>query len=148
MKIAFTIALAASALLPLGCDANRQSVRRLHLPPGSAENGKVAFVDLKCTECHTVAGVELPLPTAKPESVVMLGGEVTRMRTVGDLLTSIIHPSYSISEKMKPTTPKPAKSPMRPVNDVMTVAQMIDLVAFLQPRYHAMPPAEEYYYLP
>ena len=49
---------------------------------------------------------------------------------------------------MKPTVPKPAKSPMRSVNDVMTVAQLIDLVAFLQPRYHAMPPAAEYYYLP
>ena len=148
MKIASTIALAASLLL-LGCDSNRQSARRLHLPPGSAENGKVAFVALKCTECHTVAGVELPPPTAKPESVVALGGEVTRLRTVGDLLTSIIHPGYSISEKMKPSAgPKPVKSPMPSVNDVMTVAQMIDLDAFLQPRYHAMPPAAEYYYLP
>lgn len=149
MKIAFTLALAAVGLLLVGCDSNRESGRRLRLPRGSADNGKVAFIALKCTECHTVAEVELPAPTAKPESVVALGGDVTRLRTVGDLLTSIIHPGFSISERMPaPSGPKPVKSPMPVVNDVMTVTQLIDLVAFLQPRYRTIPAAPEYNYLP
>ena len=43
----------------------------------------------------------------------------------------------------------PPASPMREVNERMTVKQMIDLVSFLQPQYTQRPPPEnlEYYTL-
>ena len=104
---------------------------------------------MNCTACHTVVGVDLPKPTAPPESVVALGGEVARLRTVGGLLTPIIHPTFAISERMKrPPAPAPVKSPMPVVNDVMTVTQLIDLVTFLQPHYTQLhPPYDSYYTL-
>jgi L-cysteine S-thiosulfotransferase len=128
-----------AGVLLLGCD-NLQSGRRLRLPKGSVENGKAAFIALNCTECHTVAGVELPKPTGKPDEVVELGGSVPRLRTVGDLLTSIIHPTQSVSLRWKGAGKEPVQTPMPNVNDVMTVSQMVDLVRFLQPRYAEMEP--------
>jgi hypothetical protein len=147
MKARFVLSLAAVGLVLGGCDYGTKSTRSLRLPQGSVENGKIAFVALKCVECHSVAGVDLPKPTAAPEKVVVLGGEVARLRSIGDLLTSIIHPDYAISEKMRsPGTKLPTKSPMPAVNDVMTVRQMIDLVTFLQPHYKQLPAPLEYNY--
>jgi hypothetical protein len=147
MKTLLSLVLAALGFVIAGCDSNLKSARSLRLPQGSAEKGKVAFVALQCTECHTVAGVDLPKPTASPEKVVELGGEVTRLRTLGDLMTSIIHPNYALSEKMRrPGQEGPVTSPMRGVNDVMTVAQLIDLITFLQPRYREIPPPMDFHY--
>lgn len=145
MKPFLSLGLAVTGLLLAGCD-NLQSGRRLRLPAGSAENGRAAFIALKCTECHTVAGVELPKPTTAPEFVVALGGNVPRLRTVGELLTSIIHPTRSVSIKGKrPVVGRPV-SGMPAVNDVMTVTQLIDLVHFLQPRYSEMAPPMDWTY--
>jgi hypothetical protein len=146
MKTCFGPALASVALLLSACD-NLESGRRLHLPKGSAENGKTAFIALKCTDCHTVSGVELPKPTAAPENIVQLGGDVPRLRTVGDLLTSIIHPTQSIPLTSQGAAPTPDRSSMPNVNEKMTVAQMVDLVRFLQPHYSEMePPIDWTYY--
>jgi hypothetical protein len=126
-----------------GCDSSLKSARSLRLPQGDAENGKIAFSALNCTECHTVAGVDLPKPTVTPEKVIVLGGEVTRLRNIGDLMTSIIHPNYSFSDKM-PAGKRPAKSPMPVVNDKMSVKELIDIITFLQPRYTQIPPPPDW----
>jgi L-cysteine S-thiosulfotransferase len=148
---AFGPIIALLALLVSGCTEKLDSASRFRLPRGDAEYGKAAFVALDCTSCHTVTGIaDLPKPTVEPEKVIALGGEVARLRTVGDLLTAIVHPSFSISEKMKtPPGEVPTKSPMREVNDRMTVRQMIDLVSFLQPQYKQLPVPEtlDYYTL-
>ena len=147
MKALFALALAG--LLAAGCGRNLQSARSLRLPQGNADNGKAAFVALKCVRCHTVAGVELPKPTESADKIVALGGEVERLRTIGDLLTSIVHPSAGISEKMpRPVGTTITKSPMPVVNDTMTVTQMIDLVTFLQPRHTSIPLPQDWYMLP
>ena len=145
MKTHPVLWLICISLLWGGCD-NLQSGRRLRLPKGSAESGQAAFIALKCTECHTVKGVDLPAPFVRPELVVELGGDVPRLRTVGDLLTSIIHPTESISSKMKRPAVGAAVSGMPTMNDVMTVSQLVDLVRFLQPRYSEMAPPMDWEY--
>lgn len=141
----FNLAALAAGLVLGGCGDPVKSPRGLRLPRGDAENGRAAFVALGCPRCHTIVGVDLPKPTEKPELVVALGGEVTRLRTVGDLMTSIIHPTDRLSEKWQPPPgPRPVKSPMPVVNDVMTVEQMIDLVTFLQPHYREVPPLADW----
>lgn len=148
MKRLLRCALGALFLCAAGCDYSVKSARSFRIPQGDVEKGKAAFVALKCVECHTVSGVaDLARPTAGPEKVVVLGGDVTRLRTVGDLLTSITHPNFALSEKWKlPAANRPAKSPMPALNDVMTVAQLIDLVTFLQPRYSQIPPPYDWNY--
>jgi L-cysteine S-thiosulfotransferase len=66
----------------------------------------------------------------------VLGGEVSYIHSYGELVTSVIHPSHGLApgfsrEKIQTG----ALSPMPEFNDMMTVRQMIDLVAFLQSRY-------------
>lgn len=143
MKTKLTVLFAASiALLAVssGCRDQTQNTR-FEMPPGNAEKGKAAFVSLECYTCHRVSGVDLPAPTVEAARVVILGGDVYRLRTYGDLITSIIHPTGDISELMRVPLPEGAtKSPMREVNDAMTVAQLIDLVTFLQPRYQRLEP--------
>jgi hypothetical protein len=118
------------------CNSGTKSARGFRLPDGDEGKGKEAFVELKCYGCHKVEGVELPTPTVVGKTPVVLGGEVTRIRTYGDLVTSIINPSHRLSPRMKEEWAQASKlSPMPQFNDKMTVSQMIDLVAFLQPRY-------------
>lgn len=141
MKSRVILPLAVLApLLIAGCTRS-QTGMGFHLPNGDPEWGQKAFVALRCTECHRVDGVELPAPTVAPEKVVVLGGDVTRLRSYGDLVTSIIHPSFEISERLNyPAGAKPEKSPMRNVNREMTVGELIDIVSFLHPRYRELRP--------
>lgn len=137
------VALFASA----GCSKGPQSMRNFRLPEGNSERGRTAFVALKCHECHTVAGIELPAPAGVRRKPLLLGGDVVRLRTYGDLLTSIVHPAYELSDQL-PTRERMemSKSPMPAVNEAMTVGQMIDLVTFLQPRYRQLEPMYEFDY--
>lgn len=132
------------ALLATGCTGGQKSLRNFRLPDGDAARGQAAFVALRCHTCHTVSGVTLPAPTADPAHQLALGGDVARLRTYGDLLTAIAHPAYALSDKIPgPERRKMGKTPMKGVNDVMTVQELIDLVAFLHPRYRLLEPLYE-----
>ena len=86
-------------------------------------------------------GVELPPRVATAPTNIVLGGEVTMIRTYGELVTSVINPSHGLAPGFKKEQIKGGKlSPMPEFNDVMTVRQMIDLVAFLQSRYKEFEP--------
>ena len=135
-------ALLTLALLA-GCDSGPKSGRGFVFPEGDIARGKKTFVELKCYECHRVDGVAgLPAPTKAPERVVLLGGEVTLLRTYGELVTSVIHPKYALSEKLldRASYQDGKESPMRSFNDTMTVTQMLDVVTFLHPRYKKIEP--------
>ena len=78
----------------------------------------------------------LPRPTAVPQVDVKLGGLAMREPTDGELVTSIINPSHRIApagETERVTSGSGSR--MANLNGVMTVQQMIDLVAFLHDRY-------------
>lgn len=123
-----------------GCEHNPKSSRGFRLPDGDAAKGKEAFLALQCHKCHKVEGVELPAPVSFN---LTLGGETVRVRTYGQLVTSIINPSHVISEQYRKELAEANVSPMPRYNHVMTVEQMIDLVAFLQAHYHLAEPVFE-----
>lgn len=126
--------ISAWGWLAAGCQPGPKSAWGFRLPDGNVADGQATFVKLQCTTCHTVTGLELPPPGSKSPITVALGGEVTRIRTYGDLVTSIINPSHIISDKYQKQL-EGAHSPMPQFNRDLTVGQLIDLVAFLQPRY-------------
>jgi mono/diheme cytochrome c family protein len=135
--------LLAMAVATSGCPPQVNSGVGFQLPQGDADRGKQTFVALKCHACHQVDGVDLPKPTAT-EAIVMLGGEVTQTRTYGRLMTAIIHPTQSLSPKFAGAAAKPPlKSPMPTFNDTMTLAQLVDLITFLQPHYRELQPIYE-----
>jgi hypothetical protein len=123
-----------------GCDG-RHSAAGFRLPDnGSVERGKAAFVELQCTRCHTVAGVDLP-PPARVGFEIPLGGEVYQARTDGYLVTSIIHPSYRLARGSQAVGTAPEDlSSMPDYTHRMTVRQLVDLVAFMQSVYEIVPP--------
>ena len=77
---------------------------------------------------------------------VTLGGEVTKVKTYGELVTSIINPSHKLAERYpEEEVSIEGESLMPVINDVLTVQQLIDLVSFLQAQYEVTPP-EHYPY--
>jgi len=134
-----TLSLSLLVWLLTACTPRQQTGRGFVFPGGDSERGRLAFVELGCYNCHAVSGVSFPAPAVAPERIVIIGGEVSTLRSYGDLITSIIHPSQRISEKLAgQPLPDPKVSPMPAVNDVMTVQQMLDLAEFLQPQYRQL----------
>ena len=126
-------------LLTGGCNTGPTSGRGFRLPDGNAEKGKAAFLALDCHTCHPVVGVELPKPESPGHLQIPLGGDVAKVKNYGELVTAIINPSHGMSVKLTEEQKGGGQlSPMPNFNEIMTVAQMIDLVAFLQPRYKLM----------
>jgi mono/diheme cytochrome c family protein len=120
-------------LLAAGC-SGRQSPSGFRLPPGDAAAGQQAFVDLECSQCHTVPGVDLPAPTAA--TVVKLGGKTLLPPTDGDLTTDIILPaSHFATGYPAAQVQEGAHSKMPDYTRKMSVRQLADLVAFLQTKY-------------
>lgn len=134
---------AVAALAAISCAPNPKSGRGFVMPAGNAERGRLAFVQLHCTDCHTIDRTELPAPPTPAQMNVILGGDVTRIRTYGELVTSIIHPTRLISDQALAKGKLPEISLMREVNREMTVAQLVDIVTFLQPTYRQIPPVLE-----
>ena len=117
------------------CQAGKESPVGFSLPEGNPLAGKMAFEELQCNYCHQTADVA-KLPDGSKDISVFLGGEVGRVKTYADLVTSVINPSH----KLAPGYPANMislgmESKMANYNSAMSVQQLIDVVAYLQPLY-------------
>lgn len=124
-----------------GCEWGPQSSRGFSLPEGNASRGESLIAEYGCLNCHIVSGNQQDADAvyllSKP---VVLGGDVARSKTYADLVTSIINPSHKIASRYAISTVAPdGMSKMQVMNDVMTVTDLIDLVAYLQPKYKLTP---------
>jgi hypothetical protein len=112
-----------------------------HLPEGDVDRGREAFVGLRCNACHEIEGVERPtIASANP---VALGGHTARVKTYGDLVTSIVNPSHRLARgypREEVSTDGVSLMSWVFLNEVITVQQLIDIVAFLQDEYEFVPP--------
>ncbi|MDJ0938344.1 MAG: c-type cytochrome [Woeseiaceae bacterium] len=139
MRYYLAIFAALGALALSGCAQKDESVlAEVYLPEGDAERGKAAFVSLGCVSCHSVVGAELPEPEVAGPVRVLLGSRTGRVRSYGDLVTSIVNPSHRQPGRylqQPDTVPEDSASIMTAYNDVMTVTELTDLVAFLQTHY-------------
>jgi hypothetical protein len=141
---------AFAVLFLVGCASGDEGFT---LPAGDAERGQAAFLTFRCYDCHHIPGVDLP-PAEEPDQVlVQLGGEVERPKTYAELVTGIINPSHRLAKGYATNmVADDGKSRMTVYNDVMTVAQLIDIVTFLQKHYELRPyeptPYSEYTYMP
>ena len=106
------------------------------LAAGDPAAGKVAFEELYCFTCHTVAGhPEFPVPSAQAVVPVVLGGKPKALSRA-ELVDSILAPSHQISEGYRESLVKSGElSRMGDYSRAMTVRQLADLVEFL----HSLP---------
>ena len=145
-KIFAMLAAIGTVFALQGCEADRMSERGFSLPEGNQANGREAFVYMHCHECHSVVGEQFPpVPNADPP-FVELGGDVTRVKTYGQLVTAIINPSHKLAPgyALETVSNDGETSKMPVYNGYMTVQELIDIVAFLQPHYNVHVPAFDY----
>jgi L-cysteine S-thiosulfotransferase len=139
-RVLGALALVFSAAALLACATGRSS--GIHLPQGDADRGRAAFVDLRCHVCHQIDGFDPPTPIMA-RTRVALGGQTARVKTYGDLVTSIANPSHRLARGYPPETVAVDGVPLMSLiylNELMTVQQLVDLVAFLQTQYEVVPP--------
>lgn len=129
------LGIVAALLLAGGCTTTTQvRAEQFHLPSGGeAPLGRTAFVELGCARCHEVAGQDdLPRPTVVPKVPVALATKSASRPTDARLVTAIINPSHQISASWREDVQTERGSRMPATNDVMTVKQLLDIVAFLR----------------
>ncbi len=137
------LAAAGVALVLAGCG------REFALPKGDADRGRDTFVELRCNTCHSVGSIEQVGADGSPPIHKRLGGKVSTVKSYEDLVTSIINPSHRVSPRypedtVREISDKAGNSRMPSYNEVMTVQQLVDLVAFLQREYHVSVPRRDY----
>lgn len=145
-RILLTIAgLLTMAFIAAACERDYMSEHGFSLPEGDPIAGKEVFLYMQCHECHSIRNIDLPsIPLADPP-FVELGGSVTKVKTYGDLVTSIINPSHKLAEGYPvDVISNNGESKMRNYNGVMTVQELTDIVMFLQPHYKVIIPHATY----
>lgn len=140
MKNISRICALIGVLFLTACDTGPKGSVGFTLPDGNVEQGKANYIALKCNSCHVNDQVP-QLDTGGPIAIsVRLGGEATRIKTYGELVTSVINPSHRVSRRNSlDLVDESGSSRMVNLNDVMTVTQLIDLVAFVQSSYTLSP---------
>lgn len=128
-------------ILLFGCESDAQSPRGFSLPEGNAESGQVVFEKYQCNDCHKIIGdTENESSQYLVVKPIPLGGSTGRVKTYAELVTSIINPSHKLTPRQPASfTSEDGVSLMRVVNDELTVSELIDLVAYLQPKYKVLP---------
>lgn len=143
MKILSLVLTTLAVLLIAACDMGPKSSFGFTLPEGNADYGQSYFVEFRCIDCHVVAGLEDELVAPEgidPIMVVPLGGTTSRIQTYGELVTSIINPSHKVSTQYRLSPAMDERiSQMRNYNSIMTVDELIDIVAFVQQQYELRP---------
>lgn len=142
----FVVVVVSGAVVSLaGCDSGEKSPGGFRLPDGDAQRGRETFVALRCHACHRVydldKDLDLPEPVADPAVPVILGGRRSSVVTDGELVTAIIYPSYAVSRRYPSHfVGSRGNSRMADYSELMTIQQLVDLVAFLHSCYEVVPP--------
>lgn len=112
---------------------------RFTIPPGDPEMGRQVFIQMECYRCHPVQGEKFPTLEKKPGDV---GPDLTGMGALHPaeyLAESILDPNAIIIVGEGFTGPD-GLSKMPSYNDLLTVRQLFDLVAYLK----SLTPKEEH----
>ena len=147
MKTRLVMAFLLVSLTALSaCDQDAMmSSKGFRLPDGDAVAGRDVFLYMQCNQCHSISGEELPVLPGQESPYVELGGDVTQVRTYGQLITSIINPSHELARGYaEEVVSEDGESDMYIYNSHMTVQELIDIVMFLQPFYDVVVPHAQY----
>jgi cytochrome c2 len=133
IRVKCGFALLALLLLNAGCEreaaapAAEYQPRWHFLAAGDPAAGARVFADLKCHTCHTVSGRAVgSTKNSGPELGSMVSG-----LSPDEIAAAIIAPSHSVSSKGGLwREEKPSK--MGDYSQVMTVRQLMDVVAYLR----------------
>jgi len=100
---------------------------RFTLPQGNPAKGREVFIKFECYSCHQVLGESFPAPGGEA-----VGPELSQMGPMHPpeyFVESIMNPSAVIDDRYRAAD---GRSKMPSFNDIMTVEELVDLVAFLK----------------
>jgi len=132
-------------LLPVmaACSYGPDSSKGFSLPEGDMAKGEKVFMQYQCQACHALKGYKDDSLIKEFDAPIPLGVTSSMVKTYAQLVTSIINPSHKLAPRSRfneeKITNDDGSSKMRVFNDVMTVQELINLVAFLQPKYKVKP---------
>ncbi len=143
MKTLLGLVSIFATVILVSCSFGPDSPKGFSLPKGDEIAGEKVFMQYQCLACHTLQGYENPDIIKEFDIPIPLGGTSTMVTTYGQLVTSVINPSHRLAPRSHSIDEKivdaEGKSKMRVFNEVMTIQELIDLVAFLQPKYKVKP---------
>ncbi len=126
------------------CSGDDIPVRGFVMPAGDVAQGEQVFVDFNCHACHTISGKEFPETETDMPFTVAIGGEVINVSNHGELLTAVVNPDQSICMSYRAMMEQAGRevylTPMPYMGEEMTVAELIDLIAFLNAQYTKLQP--------
>jgi mono/diheme cytochrome c family protein len=96
-------------------------------PAGDARRGRAVFTRLQCYACHVVGGEDFPAPTGAGPELTAMGAH----HPAGYLAESVLNPNAVIVEGPG-YIGADGRSTMPDYRDSLTVAQLVDLVAYLR----------------
>ena len=105
--------------------------RPFTLPQGNPQAGREVFIALECYKCHAVQGERFP---GDPADVGGIGPDLTGMGPLHPpeyFAESIINPNAVLTEGPD-YVGEDGRSRMPSYNEVLTLEQLIDLVAYLK----------------
>jgi mono/diheme cytochrome c family protein len=97
---------------------------------GDPAAGRIAFRELKCDTCHAVAGEPLADASFGPAGPEL--GSAEASYGPDEIARSIAAPGHSISNKPGPWRGGDRRRDMKDYSDVMSVRQLMDLVAYIR----------------
>jgi len=140
MKYLLFCCCALISISLISCDLGPDSPQGFSLPQGDDDKGLVVLTKYQCLACHHINGIEPAAGINNPDLNIRLGGESSKVTTYAELVTSVINPSHKLARGyLLSTVSADNESKMRNFNDVMTISELVDLVAFLQPNYKLVP---------
>lgn len=132
-----------SILFLTACDISPKSSLGFTLPDGDVALGEKSFAEFRCSDCHVVSGkpgLSVRPDGSDPIMEINLGGKTRRVSTYGQLVTAIINPSHRASQEYWAAQQDPnINVDMRNYNDIMSVTDLVNLVAFIQNQYEFEP---------
>ena len=135
MRLHYICPILLAFVVLTACSGVRETPSEFALPNGNYERGQLTFTALECHQCHSAAGVNQLHPESASISFA-LGGESHRVTTYAELMTSIVNPSHRLTHRLRlEESSVGGTSKMTIYNEVMTVQQLADLVAYLHPQY-------------
>ena len=103
--------------------------RPSYLANGDPSAGRRAYLALKCNTCHTVAGEAIG--SGPPRLPGPQLGKSLALESPQEIADSIAAPGHRISQEVGPWR-RSAGSDMGDYTNIMTVRQLMDLVAYLR----------------
>lgn len=126
-----TLLLIVSSLCFANRDENMEPAEGFFLPKGNSAAGQKAFTELKCNTCHWVQNnIDLKPPVAE-KAGPMLGYKQAKYSS-GWIANSIVSPSHTIARNFDGEFEERELSRMGDFSEIMTVRQMMDIVAYIK----------------